>query len=257
MDFNDFIYSKLILCDRSNQYWPLPGSEPDHDVLPVEHDQFWPDFPPNTQSIQLNINQNPAEHGLELNPHLNLRLPDVEASSDFNLDQTFEEDWFTDFCTSDTVEVSRNNSLTGTTDSQSPPETQSVAVAHMKIQSCPDCQKTFRRRCDLTKHRREHTRPIACLQADCPKRFPYQRDCDRHVKADHKALVTEKDYTSCWKCGNAFTRKDSLKRHLWRVHKTHVSFRSKTSSSPSASAAVLDRLHPPEPGNSAVLLTRG
>ena len=109
---------------------------------------------------------------------------------------------------------------------------------------CAYCPRSFRREGDWRKHLRIHTRPIQCPIPGCNGAFAQQRECDRHVESKHKSVsaTTKTDAASssssaCWTCGRSFARKDALKRHFARVHKVHVSFRSKSGSSPTTSSS--------------------
>ncbi|KAH9897395.1 hypothetical protein F4778DRAFT_743441 [Xylariomycetidae sp. FL2044] len=79
------------------------------------------------------------------------------------------------------------------------------------------CGKGYPRKRDLTKHLRQHYKPVFCPVEGCPSRAAEQRDMERHVQthnigAKDKSLRARKEYT-CKSCGKKFTRTDNLQRH--------------------------------------------
>lgn len=90
--------------------------------------------------------------------------------------------------------------------------------------SFPACDKRFTTQRDLTKHLRQHERPCVCPFSGCDSRFAFPKDLDRH-KLAHHGMGQEKPKFHCpepscpyFKGGNAFSRKDHLKRHMETKH---------------------------------------
>ncbi|KAH6842651.1 hypothetical protein B0I37DRAFT_201108 [Chaetomium sp. MPI-CAGE-AT-0009] len=106
------------------------------------------------------------------------------------------------------VEVRRSVASIGATNAQTSSVTQSIPDADslrtglsdpasnrdselvpMKC-GAPGCTKEFRRRCDLDKHTKNHTRPLKCSVPTCKHHiigFAEHKDRQRHYKHKHKA----------------------------------------------------------------------
>ncbi|KIW41456.1 uncharacterized protein PV06_07013 [Exophiala oligosperma] len=102
--------------------------------------------------------------------------------------------------------------------------------SHTSVQKyrCTDCSESFRRRCDLNRHRLKHDTPFRCSQDGCGVAFSEKRRCKQHEKREH-GLLTEDDMKKCHVCGYTSIRPDSVKRHMRLRHGIQVSFRTKTS----------------------------
>lgn len=92
----------------------------------------------------------------------------------------------------------------------------------------PDCNKIFRRPCELKKHQRRHEKPYACTFNNCDKRFGSKNDWKRHENSQHSqmeiwrcvepALILEPTLNQD-ECGKVYQRRESLKSHFEQDHK--------------------------------------
>ncbi|KAI1179229.1 hypothetical protein F4777DRAFT_575260 [Nemania sp. FL0916] len=57
---------------------------------------------------------------------------------------------------------------------------------------CPQCTKTFQRKCELKKHEKRHLKPYECTMPDCDKKFGSKNDWKRHENTQHSMEL--------WKC---------------------------------------------------------
>ncbi|KAK4446529.1 hypothetical protein QBC34DRAFT_148794 [Podospora aff. communis PSN243] len=82
----------------------------------------------------------------------------------------------------------------------------------------------FPRECDLTKHYRNHTKPVFCLVACCSCRFAENKDMYRHMRTKHPTEAKEQGisgnqvYCSEVGCLYKTNRPDNLKRHREKMH---------------------------------------
>ncbi|KAE9363184.1 hypothetical protein N431DRAFT_357463 [Stipitochalara longipes BDJ] len=83
---------------------------------------------------------------------------------------------------------------------------------------CEICSKTYSRQYELTKHRRNHTKPLRCHL--CPEGFAQQKDLDRHFWVHHESYAQFQNIPDpsevCQVCGHR-ARGDNLKRHQKRT----------------------------------------
>ncbi|KAK5661877.1 hypothetical protein OQA88_9985 [Cercophora sp. LCS_1] len=89
------------------------------------------------------------------------------------------------------------------------------------------CEKVYRRLCDLTKHQRNHSRPIKCKYCKEEGRevpgFAQEKGLLRHYKVRHqdrdeaKSEKVKDINAPCPVCGESM-RKDNMKRHFETVH---------------------------------------
>lgn len=100
-----------------------------------------------------------------------------------------------------------------------------------ELHYCHKCSppKGFRKKHQLTTHQRRHEPPFECERLDCKKRFQYRKDLTRHLKTVHAKHDLDNEcfpcpFPSCiWsleKGHRGFTRPDSLRRHVQKVHNT-------------------------------------
>ncbi|KAJ5967500.1 hypothetical protein N7501_003748 [Penicillium viridicatum] len=87
-------------------------------------------------------------------------------------------------------------------------------------QKCADCDKVFKRPCDLTKHEKTHTRPWKCEYSDCnyhTKGWPTEKERDRHMNDRHSDKPT---LFKCQfhKCPYASKRASNCKQHMEKSH---------------------------------------
>ncbi|CAI6276933.1 unnamed protein product [Periconia digitata] len=79
--------------------------------------------------------------------------------------------------------------------------------------ACELCDKTFIRRYNKKSHMKRHDlgrhKPHKCNHGDCIQGFDRKTDLDRHIKSVHDKI---RDLV-CQKCGDSFSRKDTLRRH--------------------------------------------
>ncbi|EDN02375.1 hypothetical protein HCAG_00239 [Histoplasma mississippiense (nom. inval.)] len=87
-------------------------------------------------------------------------------------------------------------------------------------QKCKDCDKVFKRPCDLTKHEKTHSRPWKCAEKSC-KYFeigwPTEKERDRHVNDKHsKSPPLFKCHFS--PCTYQSKRQSNCKQHMEKAH---------------------------------------
>ncbi|PGG96314.1 hypothetical protein GX51_07878 [Blastomyces parvus] len=105
-------------------------------------------------------------------------------------------------------------------------------------QKCKDCDKVFKRPCDLTKHEKTHSRPWKCAEQSC-KYFkigwPTEKERDRHVNDKHS---TSPPLFKCEfkPCSYQSKRQSNCKQHMEKAH-GWVYVRSKNNGKGSSRAA--------------------
>jgi hypothetical protein len=88
------------------------------------------------------------------------------------------------------------------------------------MHTCRDCQKEFKRPCDLTKHEKTHSRPWKCSEQKC-KYFdlgwPTEKERDRHMNDKHSAAPAQ--YKCHYApCTYASKRESNCKQHMEKAH---------------------------------------
>jgi uncharacterized C2H2 Zn-finger protein len=87
-------------------------------------------------------------------------------------------------------------------------------------QKCSDCDKVFKRPCDLTKHEKTHTRPWKCEDPKCgyhTKGWPTEKERDRHMNDRHSDKPTLFRCTF-HNCPYASKRSSNCKQHMEKSH---------------------------------------
>ncbi|KAK3068961.1 hypothetical protein LTR53_013071 [Teratosphaeriaceae sp. CCFEE 6253] len=118
----------------------------------------------------------------------------------------------------------------------------------------PDCDKEFKRPCDLTKHIKTHERPWKCPDADCKYHahgWPTEKERDRHVNDKHSSAPPE--YACLFEpCPYRSKRESNCKQHMEKAHGwQYVRSKSNGKGRASGSVAHLPRGSiPPSPHSS-------
>jgi hypothetical protein len=114
-----------------------------------------------------------------------------------------------------TTHVQSSSSSASTTTSRSSLQT----AADVIIFQCdhPGCKRSYRRLCDLRKHKKRHQKPFPCRHAaakGCRSFFSTEKDRDRHERSKHR----REEHLACIVCGHRTARKDNMKDHVRRRH---------------------------------------
>ncbi|KAL8722606.1 MAG: hypothetical protein Q9225_000912 [Loekoesia sp. 1 TL-2023] len=96
----------------------------------------------------------------------------------------------------------------------------SAQAAVKEVQQCQDCDKVFKRPCDLTKHEKTHTRPWKCYEKSCKYHeygWPTEKERDRHVNDKHSAAPSM--YKCQYRpCPYESKRESNCKQHMEKAH---------------------------------------
>ncbi|KAL8790835.1 MAG: hypothetical protein Q9213_000459 [Squamulea squamosa] len=88
------------------------------------------------------------------------------------------------------------------------------------VQQCRDCDKIFKRPCDLTKHEKTHSRPWKCSEKSCKYHtygWPTEKERDRHVNDKHSASPSM--YKCQYRpCPYESKRESNCKQHMEKAH---------------------------------------
>ena len=94
------------------------------------------------------------------------------------------------------------------------------AAAEKVAQRCRECDKEFKRPCDLTKHEKTHTRPWKCNEPSCKYAeygWPTEKERDRHVNDKHS--VTPSMFKCQFHpCPYESKRESNCKQHMEKAH---------------------------------------
>lgn len=94
--------------------------------------------------------------------------------------------------------------------------------AKPEIHECPveNCDKEFKRPCDLTKHIKTHERPWKCPEEGCKYHthgWPTEKERDRHINDKHSAAPPE--YRCLYDpCPYRSKRESNCKQHMEKAH---------------------------------------
>jgi len=92
--------------------------------------------------------------------------------------------------------------------------------AKPEIHECPQCDKEFKRPCDLTKHIKTHDRPYKCPNDKCKYYeygWPTEKECERHVNDKHSTVPSL--YHCLFKpCPYTSKRESNCKQHMEKAH---------------------------------------
>ncbi len=96
----------------------------------------------------------------------------------------------------------------------------SEQAAVKQIQRCSECDKEFKRPCDLTKHEKTHSRPWKCNDPSCKYSqygWPTEKERDRHVNDKHS--VAPNMYKCKYQpCPYESKRESNCKQHMEKAH---------------------------------------
>ncbi|KAI4099800.1 MAG: hypothetical protein L6R37_005792 [Teloschistes peruensis] len=130
-------------------------------------------------------------------------------------------------------------------------------AAAKEAQQCRDCDKVFKRPCDLTKHEKTHSRPWKCDERGCKYHtygWPTEKERDRHVNDKHSASPSM--YKCQFRpCPYESKRESNCKQHMEKAHgwayvrsknngKSKKTQTGKTPPSPQTTTAVFDPSSP-------------
>jgi hypothetical protein len=94
--------------------------------------------------------------------------------------------------------------------------------------SCELCGRGFCRsynkKSHMERHKENREKQFKCDKVNCTMEFDRKTDLDRHIKSVHLKI---KDWI-CHKCGDAFSRKDTLRRQVYEDHELHGSMTNMT-----------------------------
>jgi len=155
-----------------------------------------------TQNINPNAASSSYEQHLQIDPSL--------------VDPTFYPNFYTEQVAGFPPQGDANPS-TSISESSSGPFTCDLICDSTKKKPQEKCGKSFARRCDLTKHQNNHTRPRKCLVSGCTVvGFAETKDLHRHMLSHHPQSAREwgieNDRVPCVYCGAKF-RPDNRLRH--------------------------------------------
>lgn len=96
----------------------------------------------------------------------------------------------------------------------------SEQAAVKQAQRCSECDKEFKRPCDLTKHEKTHSRPWKCNEPSCKYSqygWPTEKERDRHVNDKHS--VAPAMYKCKYHpCPYESKRESNCKQHMEKAH---------------------------------------
>jgi len=101
------------------------------------------------------------------------------------------------------------------------------------VLECRPCKKVFQRKCVLTRHLRQHQKPIQCTFSDCNRAFPSKQELIRHEQAKHgrSGTIFPCPFEGCQRSFGH--RRDNLLRHIRVVHTARIMDGDKEKDNPS------------------------
>lgn len=96
----------------------------------------------------------------------------------------------------------------------------SEQAAAKQAQRCRECEKEFKRPCDLTKHEKTHSRPWKCNEPSCKYSqygWPTEKERDRHVNDKH-SMAPNMYKCQYHPCPYESKRESNCKQHMEKAH---------------------------------------
>ena len=96
----------------------------------------------------------------------------------------------------------------------------SEQAAAKQAQRCSECDKEFKRPCDLTKHEKTHSRPWKCNEPSCKYSqygWPTEKERDRHVNDKH-SMAPNMYKCQYHPCPYESKRESNCKQHMEKAH---------------------------------------
>ena len=96
----------------------------------------------------------------------------------------------------------------------------SEQAAAKQAQRCSECDKEFKRPCDLTKHEKTHSRPWKCNEPSCKYSqygWPTEKERDRHVNDKH-SMAPNMYKCQYDPCPYESKRESNCKQHMEKAH---------------------------------------
>lgn len=96
----------------------------------------------------------------------------------------------------------------------------SQQAAARQAQRCSECEKEFKRPCDLTKHEKTHSRPWKCNEPSCKYSqygWPTEKERDRHVNDKH-SMAPNMYKCQYHPCPYESKRESNCKQHMEKAH---------------------------------------
>ena len=96
----------------------------------------------------------------------------------------------------------------------------SAQAAAKQAQRCSECDKEFKRPCDLTKHEKTHSRPWKCNEPSCKYSqygWPTEKERDRHVNDKH-SMAPSMYKCQYHPCPYESKRESNCKQHMEKAH---------------------------------------
>ncbi|KAL9099647.1 MAG: hypothetical protein Q9163_004888 [Psora crenata] len=93
-------------------------------------------------------------------------------------------------------------------------------AAEKVVQRCSECDKEFKRPCDLNKHEKTHTRPWKCNEPSCKYSqygWPTEKERDRHVNDKH-SMAPSMFKCQFYPCPYESKRESNCKQHMEKAH---------------------------------------